>query len=135
MPLSKTPYDMVGSEPATYGLYFGAKFGRKPGMWLIDPWGKKLEGAPISASARAELLKWRMGPQQEEKRPKYFGDEISRHLDSITLEAAHDAALRHQSRDHPDFSFTGGWRGIRVGAGCSVGIRRLCGGHASSLTE
>ncbi len=44
MPLSKTPYDMVGSEPATYGLYFGAKFGRKPGMWLIDPWGKKLEG-------------------------------------------------------------------------------------------
>jgi spermidine dehydrogenase len=86
MPLSKTPYDMVGSEPATYGLYFGAKFGQKPGMWLVDPWKKKLEGAPISGTARAELLKWRAGPQQEEKRPKYFGDEISRHLDSITLE-------------------------------------------------
>ncbi len=86
MTLSKTPYDLVGSEPATYGLYFGAKFGQKPGMWLIDPWGKKLEGAPISAAARAELLKWRAGPQQEEKRPQYFGDEISRHLDSITLE-------------------------------------------------
>ena len=86
MALSKTPYDMVGSEPATYGLYFGAKFGQKPGMWLIDPWGKKLEGAPISEAARAELLKWRAGPQQEEKRPQYFGDEISRHLDSITLE-------------------------------------------------
>src|SRR5678815_2300793 len=55
-------------------------------MWLIDPWGKKLEGAPISETARAELLKWRAGPQQEEKRPQYFGDEISRHLDSITLE-------------------------------------------------
>jgi spermidine dehydrogenase len=86
MPLSKTPYDMVGSEPATYGLYFGAKFGQKPGMWLVDPWKKKLEGAPISETARAELLKWRAGPQQEEKRPQYFGDEISRHLDSITLE-------------------------------------------------
>jgi spermidine dehydrogenase len=86
MPLSKTPYDMVGSEPATYGLYFGVTFAQKPGMWLIDPWGKKLEGAPISASVRAELLKWRAGPQQEEKRPKYFGDDISRHLDSITLE-------------------------------------------------
>ena len=86
MPLSTTPYDMVGSEPATYGLYFGAKFGQKPGMWLIDPWGKKLEGAPISEAARAELLKWRAGPEQEEKRPQYFGDEISRHLDSITLE-------------------------------------------------
>ncbi len=86
MPLSKTRYDMVGSEPATYGLYFGAKFGQKPGMWLVDPWKKKLEGAPISQTARAELLKWRAGPQQEEKRPQYFGDEISRHLDSITLE-------------------------------------------------
>jgi spermidine dehydrogenase len=86
MPLSKTPYDMVGSEPATYGLYFGAKFTQKPGTWLVDPWGKKLEGAPISESARAELLKWRAGPLQAEKRPQYFGDEISRHLDSITLE-------------------------------------------------
>jgi spermidine dehydrogenase len=86
MPLSKTPYDMVGSEPATYGLYFGAKFTQKPGTWLVDPWGKKLEGAPISESARAELLKWRAGPLQAEKRPQYFGDDISRHLDSITLE-------------------------------------------------
>lgn len=86
MALSKTPYDMVGSEPATYGLYFGAKFGQKAGMWLIDPWGKKLEGAPISEAARAELLMWRAGPRQEEKRPQYFGDEISRYLDSITLE-------------------------------------------------
>jgi spermidine dehydrogenase len=67
-------------------LYFGAKFGQEPGIWLIDPWERKLEGAPISESARAELLKWRAGPQQEEKRPKYFGDRISRHLDSITLE-------------------------------------------------
>ena len=91
MALSKTPYDMVGSEPATYGFYFGAKFGQKQGMWLIDPWGekhegKKLEGAPISETARAELLKWREGPQEQEKRPQYFGDDISRHLDSITLE-------------------------------------------------
>jgi spermidine dehydrogenase len=86
MPLSKTPYDMVGSEPATYGLYFGGKFTQKPGTWLVDPWGKKLEGAPISESARAELLKWRAGPLQAEKRPQYFGDDISRHLDSITLE-------------------------------------------------
>jgi len=86
MPLSKTPYDMVGSELANYGLYFGAKFGQEPGIWLIDPWERKLEGAPISESARAELLKWWAGPHQEEKRPKYFGDRISRHLDSITLE-------------------------------------------------
>jgi spermidine dehydrogenase len=76
MPLSKTPYDLVGSEPATYGLYFGAKFGQNPGLWLTDPWGKKLEGAPISSTARMELLKWRQGPEQAEQRPQYHGDEV-----------------------------------------------------------
>jgi spermidine dehydrogenase len=86
MPLSKTPYDLVGSEPATYGLYFGAKFGQNPGLWLTDPWGKKLEGAPISSTARRELLKWRQGPEQAEQRPQYHGDEVSRALDQITLE-------------------------------------------------
>src|SRR5271166_475279 len=86
IPLSKTPYDMVGSEPATYGFYFGSKFAQTPGLWLIDPWGKKLQGAPISPAARAELLRWRSGPQHPEKRPQYHGDTISRHLDQITLE-------------------------------------------------
>jgi spermidine dehydrogenase len=86
MPLSKTPYDMVGNEPASYGFYFGSKFGQNPGMWLIDPWGKKLEGAPISATERAELLRWRGGPQRAEIRPQYHGDQISRQLDQITLE-------------------------------------------------
>ncbi|MFZ0519936.1 MAG: FAD/NAD(P)-binding protein [Candidatus Acidiferrales bacterium] len=87
IPLSKTPYDMVGSEPATYGFYFGAKFDRGgSGAWLIDPWGKKLQGAPISETARAELLQWRHGPLVPEKRPQYHGDDISRQLDQITLE-------------------------------------------------
>ncbi|MFZ0884249.1 MAG: FAD/NAD(P)-binding protein, partial [Candidatus Acidiferrales bacterium] len=87
IPLSKTPYDMVGSEPATYGFYFGAKFDRGgSGVWLIDPWGKKLQGAPISETARAELLQWRRGPLVPEKRPQYYGDDISRQLDQITLE-------------------------------------------------
>lgn len=86
MPLGHTPYELLGTEPATYGLYFGAKFGQRPGVWVIDPWGKNLEGAPISESARTELLKWRNGPAQEDKRPQYHGDEISRHLDAITIE-------------------------------------------------
>ncbi|MGC1633935.1 MAG: FAD/NAD(P)-binding protein [Candidatus Acidiferrales bacterium] len=86
IPLSKTPYDMVGSEPATYGFYFGAKFGGGAGVWLIDPWDKKLQGAPISDTARADLLRWRRGPAVPEKRPQYHGDDISRQLDQITLE-------------------------------------------------
>jgi len=86
MALSRTPYDMLGSEPASYGFYFGSKFGQSPGMWLIDPWGKKLQGAPISASAREELLKWRFRPQLDDKMPQHHGDEISRQLDQLTLE-------------------------------------------------
>ena len=41
-----------------YGFYFGAKFGKRPGMWLIDPWAKKLQGAPIADSMRAELVRF-----------------------------------------------------------------------------
>jgi spermidine dehydrogenase len=87
IPLSRTPYDMVGSQPETYGFYFGARFGGDgSGTWLIDPWGKKLQRAPISETAREELLRWRGGPLVLEKRPQYHGDDISRQLDQITLE-------------------------------------------------
>lgn len=86
VPLSRTPYDMVGSEPTTYGFFFGSKFNQNPGLWLLDPWGKKLDGAPISATARKELLQWREGPRQAEQRPRYHGDKISRQLDTLTLE-------------------------------------------------
>ena len=82
LPLPTTPYPDTGS---TYGFYFGAKFGQQPGMWLVDPWGKKLEGAPISAQAKSDLLKMRTHAAKF-KRPQYFGDEISRRLDTMTLE-------------------------------------------------
>ncbi|AHG92778.1 FAD dependent oxidoreductase (plasmid) [Gemmatirosa kalamazoonensis] len=81
MPLAKSPYD----QPRNYGFYFGPGFGVKPGVWVLDPWGRKLEGAPLSDAAKADLLRWRTvrdgGP-----RPKTEGDAISRQLDTITLE-------------------------------------------------
>ncbi|MGH9438341.1 MAG: NAD(P)-binding protein, partial [Terriglobia bacterium] len=67
-----------------YGFYFGAKFGQKPGMWLIDPWGKQLKGAPIPAATRAELLRYHN--QQKDGLPfDYPGDAKSRRLDSMTI--------------------------------------------------
>lgn len=90
MQLSRTPYDAVGMQHGQYGFWFGAKFGgQKPGMWLIDPTGKKLEGAPISTSVRQEWLRFLTGTSVQEKpfeRPKTEGDSVSRYLDSITLE-------------------------------------------------
>ena len=79
--LPTTPY--LGGAP--YGLYFGPKFGQAKGVWLADPWGKKLEGAPISAKAREELLRTQ-SPTPPAQVPKYRGDAISRRLDTITLE-------------------------------------------------
>src|SRR5277367_5031651 len=89
MPLSHTPYDSAGMSSGQYGFWFGAKFGQKAGMWLIDPVGKKMEGAPVSAAARGELLRWFSGAAAEASKfepPKYEGDEVSRQLDSVSLE-------------------------------------------------
>jgi spermidine dehydrogenase len=82
IPLARTPY--LGSEP--YGLYFGAKFGQTPGIWVTDPWGKKLQDAPISTQAREELLKYQSPDPAPDQIPSYRGDSISRRLDRMTLE-------------------------------------------------
>jgi spermidine dehydrogenase len=90
IPLSRSNYQMLATEPSTYGFYFGAKFGRTPGMWLVDPWGRKLEGAPFPEKIRAELIKWHGGDNPSSWPPKlpfqYPGDAVSRSYDSKTLE-------------------------------------------------
>jgi spermidine dehydrogenase len=135
MALSKTPYDMVGSEPSTYGWYFGAKFGQQPGLCLIDPWGKKLEGAPLTESARTELLKWRAGAQQPEKRPQYFGDEISRYLDSITLEEHMMRRFGISRETIRTFLSPVEGGGSGLGPDALSSLCRLRSGHAPPLTE
>jgi len=93
MPLAHSPYE----TPRNYGFYFGPQFGRKPGVWVMDPWGRNLAGAPLSDTAKAELLRWRTvddrGPQ-----PQTDGDAVARQLDSITLED-HLMARHHISRE------------------------------------
>lgn len=89
LPLSRTPYEAIGLQNGQYGFWFGAKFGHKPGMWLIDPVGKNLQGAPVSNATRVEWLHWLKDEPVEKKKfehPKVEGDSISRYLDSITLE-------------------------------------------------
>jgi spermidine dehydrogenase len=89
MPLSRTPYDAVGMDVGQYGFWFGANFGHKPGLWVMDPVRKKLEGAPISSATRAEWVRFLTGASLDGKpfeHPKFEGDAISRYLDTITLE-------------------------------------------------
>src|ERR1051326_8754142 len=78
--LSKTPYEAAGLEVGQYGYWFGAKFGEKSGKWVIDPVRKNLEGAPISASTRAEWLRQLKGQRvagAKNPTPKYEGDARS----------------------------------------------------------
>src|SRR3954463_15126086 len=83
IPVSHSPYDVADQKH--YGFYFTSGSTGQPGKWVMDPWGRRLEGAPISESAKAELLRWGIGRAPFEG-PKVEGDAISRQLDSITLE-------------------------------------------------
>jgi spermidine dehydrogenase len=89
MTVGRTPYESAGLSRGQYAFWFGAKFGQKSGMWMVDPLGKKLQGAPITENARKELLHYFSGGVSADSKfepPKYEGDEISRQLDAITLE-------------------------------------------------
>jgi len=96
MPLAHSPYD----EPENYGFYFGPQFGQRPGgggVWVLDPWGRQLDGAPLSEEVKADLLRSRTAADPG-PRPVTEGDAISRQLDSITLEE-HLMARHHISRE------------------------------------
>ncbi len=85
--LETAPYPIGGKSS---GFFFGAKFGHPEGLWITDPWGKQLAGAPIPEQPKRELLNMREAdrkPFSEHRfQPKEHGDAASRHLDSITLE-------------------------------------------------
>jgi len=66
------------------GMYFGQRFGHPEGLWLIDPYGKQLEGAPFPEDVKRELLaRPRRIPELE---PKTLGDSASLALDRMTQE-------------------------------------------------
>lgn len=85
--IQTAPYGVGG---ATSGFFFGKKFGQPEGVWVRDPWGTGLSGAPISVAAKRELLGMREADRRpfstHQYQPKVHGDEASRHLDSVTLE-------------------------------------------------
>ncbi len=87
MNLETAPYPVGGK---TSGFFFGAKFGHPEGLWVIDPWGKQLAGAPIPEKAKRELLGMRAADRKpfstHQYQPKQHGDAASRHLDTITIE-------------------------------------------------
>src|SRR6266496_3606352 len=63
-------YEMIGMDRSSFDY---------------QPWRRRLEGAPISESVKAELLRWGTN-RGDVAGPKTEGDAISRQLDSVTLE-------------------------------------------------
>src|SRR3984957_4622364 len=62
-----------------YGIYFGANLGQQ-GEWVVNPWANKLEGAPLPAAMRAEILRYRqLGAASA-------GEANPHQLDAITME-------------------------------------------------
>ncbi len=89
MTLARHPYESPGLSNGQYGFWFGSRFGQSSGMWLIDPVGKNLQGAPVSESTRQELQRFfvkRPPAAVNFVPPKYEGDTISHQLDAISLE-------------------------------------------------
>jgi spermidine dehydrogenase len=89
MALGRTPYDSAGLSRGQYGFWFGANFGHADGLWLLDPVGKQMQGAPVAENTRRELQRWFSGKATEEAKfdlPKYDGDAASRRLDAMSLE-------------------------------------------------
>jgi len=85
MPLSTCSYTKYETMPETFGFYFGAKFGQRPGIWVRDIW-KNLDASPFTASIRADLRRWKEGHPHHESSIDYMGDEESRRLDGMTAE-------------------------------------------------
>lgn len=85
--LQTAPYGVGGPSSA---FYFGEKFGHPEGVWVKDPWGTRLSGAPISEQSKKELLQMREADRKpfstHDSQPKTHGDAASRHLDNVTLE-------------------------------------------------
>ncbi|HKT12538.1 MAG TPA: FAD/NAD(P)-binding protein [Terriglobia bacterium] len=86
--LPRSPYGIghINGKPAE-GFFFGAKFGKKPGIWIRDPWDNGLAGCPFPESVRKELLA--IHGDHYVKPPlvyDYPGDAVSRELDGMTIE-------------------------------------------------
>ncbi|HEV2350309.1 MAG TPA: NAD(P)-binding protein [Terriglobia bacterium] len=82
IPLGRTFEQM----PSPNGFYFGAKFGQRPGLWMLNVEDKHFEGAPIPPAMRAEILAARKKRSSSRLPFDYPGDKKSRRIDSITLE-------------------------------------------------
>jgi spermidine dehydrogenase len=83
IPVSNTTY---AGDGANLGMFFGRRFGHPEGLWVTDPWGKKLEGTPFPEEVKRELLGLTKARGPAVPLPSSYGDAACRQLDQMTQE-------------------------------------------------
>jgi len=84
LPVGRTCYLSGGPNSS---FYFGPSFGRPAGQFVVDPIGRRLEGAPLSDDVKREVLSAsREAEVRARWQPKTHGDDHARRLDGMTLE-------------------------------------------------
>jgi spermidine dehydrogenase len=63
----------------TFGYYFDESVGGAHAGWVVDMWGRNLEGAPFPERVKKDVYKWR----QADKR-YYEGEDFEQWLDTMT---------------------------------------------------
>lgn len=89
MSIGRTPYDAEGMPSGQYGFWFAKSADSASARWQVDAVRQKFSAAPVSASDRAELLRWYSGDAHRNSQfvaPQYEGDDVSRRLDALSLE-------------------------------------------------
>jgi spermidine dehydrogenase len=87
MPLSRTSYHFARNlpPPPNFGFYFGEKFGKQPGEWVVDPW-RNIDRLPLSPAVRADFAKYLKIVIDYHKSPSHDSEALLRRYDTMTAE-------------------------------------------------
>jgi spermidine dehydrogenase len=88
MPLGRTSYDHFRKFPsvASFGFWFGPKFGQQPGRWVVDPWNN-LDQLPLSPELRSDFAKFLKLVNEWNQSPRHETQEELRRYDNVTIES------------------------------------------------
>ena len=87
MPLSRTSYHFARNlpPPPNFGFYFGERFGKLPGEWVVDPW-RNIDRLPLSPAMRADFAKYLKIVIDYHQSPPHDSEELLRRYDTMTAE-------------------------------------------------
>jgi spermidine dehydrogenase len=87
MPLSRTSYHFARNlpPPPNFGFYFGEKFGKQPGEWVVDPW-RNIDRLPLSPGLRSDFAAYLKAVVDYHRSPPPDSEAVMRRYDTMTAE-------------------------------------------------